>query len=397
MCVFKCIPPLVRNSLEGLRSEFRYGHFLVFCWLVFLHIVSPDLANLKSLSLKCFNLDYARFIRFMKASYFDPHKWVSWMARQAIAHLSHEDTHLKIVADCTMCLKRSYRNPLVTTTKNRSKGPYLNGLHLLVISFQWHNFRVPVRFAIIRKKGTLGYQKPNTVLLNLLAELEIPVWVKQVTFLADAAFVSKTVCRKLQGWNWGYVLRLPKTWKLATGNRPVKELCQSLQRKHFQRTWFTPAHSKRRRTCYVYTLQTSLRELGHVTLVFSTLAFNSGHKAIRILVTNTSFSTTKILALYQRRWATEVLFRELKSGMGLAQHQVCSHPKQIETSIAIPIVAYNLLIKLSANEIPLQNSWSIFKLKQRFVTLCMRPDFIHFGQFNNRKAHDDSLAHYKTA
>lgn len=390
MYPFSCIPPEIRKSLEGLRHQFRAKHLLTLSWLVFLHIICFETANLKTLHKHASNIEYKRLLQFLRAKYLRPQLWLKWLAMRLIDTLPHEDLHLKILVDTTFRLKCSVRNPGISRGKNRTKGPWLEGLHIMLVCFQWHNFRVPVAFALLRKKSDPEYRKPNQVLLDLLSEIEIPAWAKQVTFLGDAAFASKKVFRRLEKWGWNYVVRLPKTWKLSDG-RHVKEIAENLERKAFQRTWFTPAHSQRRRTCYVYMMKASLHELGNVTLLFSKTVRQNGPTSVRILVTNASSNASQTLALYQRRWYIEVLFRELKSGMGLGAHQVNTAFHQIENSIGVSLLAYTLLLKLKADSIPKDKSWSIFDLKNQFLNECMQQKLLSFESVRSRKAHYRAL------
>ena len=52
-----------------------------------------------------------------------------------------------------------------------------------------------------------------------------------------------------------------------------------------------------------------------------------------------------ILLIYQRRWHTGVLFKELKTGLGLGQHQVTGNIGRIERSVTITLMAYLFLLR----------------------------------------------------
>ena len=74
-----------------------------------------------------------------------------------------------------------------------------------------------------------------------------------------------------------------------------------------------------------------------------------------------------IVALFQRRWYVELLIWEMKSGLGMGQHQVTKSVERVERSIAISVLAYLMLIKLQAQDIPQEGAWSLFQLKQDFA------------------------------
>jgi hypothetical protein len=95
---------------------------------------------------------------------------------------------------------------------------------------------------------------------------------------------------------------------------------------------------------------------------------NDGPKQTKILVTNLPEVTARqVVDVYRRRWAVELLIKELKGTTGLGQHQVTKDPQRIERSVAIAIMAYLLLLKFRARDIPTQGPWSAFTLKRNFT------------------------------
>jgi Transposase DDE domain len=86
------------------------------------------------------------------------------------------------------------------------------------------------------------------------------------------------------------------------------------------------------------------------------------------LVTNLlHVKARQVVDVCRRRWSVELLMKELKGATGLGQHQVTKDPQRIERSIAISIMAYLLLLKCRARDIPKQGSWSAFTLKRNFT------------------------------
>jgi len=64
-----------------------------------------------------------------------------------------------------------------------------------------------------------------------------------------------------------------------------------------------------------------LRPLGDVTVVLSKQGRNLGSKHTKILVTHLAELTPRQVVLaYQKRWPVELIKRELKSDLGLAEH-----------------------------------------------------------------------------
>jgi hypothetical protein len=59
--------------------------------------------------------------------------------------------------------------------------------------------------------------------------------------------------------------------------------------------------------------------------------------------------------------------KELKGAVGLGQHQVTKDPQRVERSIAISVMAYLMIVKFRAQDIPERGTWSMFTLKRNFA------------------------------
>jgi hypothetical protein len=91
----------------------------------------------------------------------------------------------------------------------------------------------------------------------------------------------------------------------------------------------------------------------------------------------------------------ELLFKELKGVVGLGQHQVTKQPDRVERSVAVAIMAYLLLLKLRAKDIPADRPWSAFRLQRAFAwevvqAQCERSPIRWLGSGSScAKLHDD--------
>lgn len=362
MPTYSCLPSEIRFVLEGLRKEFHWQHFLIFSWLVFLQMLNYGTGSLMGLNRMTTALNYDQMTRFLRAQYLEPQVWVHWLAQQVLNQLPPPgDFVLKLVVDGTWKGKRGKQIPGLAKGKSRSNGPWILGLQILVVCYQWNSYRIPVAFALIHNKESETYKRPNQVLRELLTSIPIPTWAKQVVILADAGFAAKENFRLFQKWNWGYVVRLPRSWKLADG-RKLKNIIENTV--EFTRTWIPSVNGKHRNTYHYHYLRAKLDHLGDVNLVITKKRRNDGPKAVRVLVTNLPIGGKTILALYQCRWYIEVLFKELKGTVALGQHQVNSEFNQVECSLGISLAAYLLLLRLNVKSLPSKGSWSTFMLKR---------------------------------
>jgi hypothetical protein len=59
--------------------------------------------------------------------------------------------------------------------------------------------------------------------------------------------------------------------------------------------------------------------------------------------------------------------KELQGVVGLGQHQVTKQVERVERSVAVAIMAYLLLLKLRAQDIPADRPWSALRLQRAFA------------------------------
>ncbi len=362
-----CIPTELRSFLEPLRKEFGYSHYLTFVWLVFAIMNNPQKGTLKNIAKIPAKKSYDTFLRFLKNTYLQPRRWLMFTALARLKALHSKETELNIVSDVTWVHKSGEHDWISNGHQNKNKPE--KGLQLLVLCFELQGQRIPFDFFIISKPDgkRLSY---NPQMLEMLSKLQLPKWVKSVVLLADAAFASKHVIQTLRSWNWNYVFRLPKTW-IFEGGGFVKEHLNQLPRKSFKLCWYTSAHGTRK-YCQYFSHRARLNHLGEVTLVYSYIK-GKFETEKRILVTNMSLSHAKILAFYQRRWCIEILFKELKSEMGLGKMQLSVAKNQMMTALGVVMVAYNTLFAIRKDA-----TGGVKKLKSEFHAQCVEQNLFSF-------------------
>ena len=147
----------------------------------------------------------------------------------------------------------------------------------------------------------------------------------------------------------------------------------------YRKTWISrlPDH-KGRKSFWIFAKLTPLKHLGDVTVVLTKKGRNVGPKNTKLLVTNLlELTARQVIDIYQRRWAIEILFKELKSGLGLGEHQVTKKLPRIQKSLGIALIAYLLLLRARKDDIKPGQPWSIFQLKTNFTMDMIHKQFQH--------------------
>jgi IS4 transposase len=163
---------------------------------------------------------------------------------------------------------------------------------------------------------------------------------------------------------WGFVFAMARTWKTADENM-IKHLVAHLPHKLYHRTWIPKdIEGQGRKTFWIYGKRLCLCHIGDVTVVLSKKGRNMGPKKTKILVTNLlELTPRQVVSMYQKRWTIELVNWELKSALGLGQHQVSGDKQRSINSVGIAVLAYLLLLRVCHHEITPGQSWSIFQLQ----------------------------------
>jgi IS4 transposase len=121
------------------------------------------------------------------------------------------------------------------------------------------------------------------------------------------------------------------------------------------------------KTFWTFSTRLCLRHIGDVTVVLSKKGRNVSPKHTKILVTNLDeWTPRQVVYAYQRRWPVEQINRELKTDLGLGEHQVSTEEQRIEKSFGIAVLAYLLLIRLCHQAMLPGTAWSIAQLQHAF-------------------------------
>ena len=206
---------------------------------------------------------------------------------------------------------------------------------------------------------------------EMVEALVPPSWAKLVIVGGDAAYGSEANMRMVQDRDkvagarrWGSVFAIARTWKTVE-DKSIKHLVTHVPQKYYQCTRVPRAHGRQgRKTFWTYSTCLCLRHIGDVTVVLSKKGRNVSPQHTTILVTNLAALTpSQVVCIYQKRWAIALMHWELKSGLGLGEHQVSGDTNRSEKSVGIAVLAYLLVMRVCHHEIVPDKPWSIFQLQ----------------------------------
>jgi hypothetical protein len=387
MIAFTYLPAFVTVYFQGLPGVWKSHHRLMLCWLIFMQALYPGRKTLQEMTRWTpATITAWRFSRLLKATYWNVHLLVSWMAQDLIATLPPPTNRiLYLIGDGSQADKRGAKNPVAQKGRKSKCHPWFFGIRFVLLSAAWDGYRIPVGFRLILPKRHAGYQNENALFREMVSEFIPPSWATLVIVSGDAAYGSKANMKMVKDRDkadgerrWGFVFAMARTWK-TVDEKMIKNLVTHLPRNLYQRTWIPKdIEGQGRKTFWTYGKRLCLCHVGDVTVVLSKKGRNVGPKKTKILVTNLlELTPRQVVRIYQKRWAVELVNWELKSGLGLGQHQVSGDPKRSPNSVGIAVLAYLFLLRAGHHEIIPGPSWSIFQLQHGFQLRAMTNQVEH--------------------
>jgi transposase len=232
---------------------------------------------------------------------------------------------------------------------------------------------VPVSCDVLDPKRK---RQQNILFRKMLRRFRPPAWCRRVVVVADAGFASKSNLRLIQRLEWGFVFAFARSWKLEDGTH-LRDLATYLPKIRYRRiASYTP--DQRRRDYWVFVRSARLKTVGDVTVILSKRRRNEGPKKVKLIVTNLETKrASEVLNAYTRRWAVEVTFKELKSGLHWGQMQVTKEKERVKRAMLLPVMAYVLLLRLYGRELKPDQGFTIFQLKRRFCEEAWQEQLDH--------------------
>jgi len=343
------------------------------------------------------------------ASY--PHRLALWTLAQSrlLERASHRELvgagsrgylastgerHPVLFGDGSHADKRGTKNPVAQKGRISQHHPWFFGLRFVLLMAAWDGYRLPVGFRLILPKRHAGYRSENALFREMVGMFVPPTWATLVIVGGDAAYGSKANMAMVKDRDktdtvrrWGFVFALARTWKTVE-EKTLNNLVTHVPQKYYQCTRVPREHGRKgRKTFWTYSTCLCLRHVGDVTVVLSKKGRNTGPQHTKILVTNLAALTpSQGVCIYQKRWAIELMNWELKSGLGLGEHQVSGDTNRSEKSVGIAVLAYLFVLRVCHHEIVPGKPWSIFQLQHALRLRVMTNQVEHKVKVKMAKA-----------
>jgi hypothetical protein len=373
MLLLTYLPAFITLVFRDRPGVWKSQHRLMRCWVVVMQALYPGRKPLEDLSRwSPAAVTSWRLRRLLKASYWSIHVLVAWLANDVIATLPPpENGVLCEIGDSSHVLKRGGKAPTAQRSRKSKGHPWFFGIRFVRLIVAWDVYRIPVAFRLILPKTHPDYRTENARFRDMLQAFTPPAWATWIIVLGHAAYGSKANINLIKHLgktdpcrHWAFVFAISRTWKTSE-DKAIKDLVTHLPRHHYKRTWVPRITDvSQRKTYWTYCKSLSLTDIGDVPLVLSKTGRNVSPKHTKLLVTNLPDTCAReVVGIYQNRWSVELINKNLKSDLGLGQHQVRGDRDQMEKSFGIAVLAYLFILRLTHQEIIPGKSWSLPQLQ----------------------------------
>jgi SRSO17 transposase len=231
-----------------------------------------------------------------------------------------------LILDDTRMAKRSKKMPGVKKIWDHTAQCFVRGHIVVVAAVMFRGVVLPWRFTLwlpqdyCRRKHR-RFHKLTDIAAEMVRSFTPPKGLK-VRVLFDAFYLCKPVtaaCEK-RGFTWFSVASRNRLLLQDSGWRTIGEIGPGRIKHQGKRVRMRRARGWRWLT--IAFTDGLLKKIGAVRVVFSKRPRDPWKNVVAIVTSERRLPARDIVAIYERRWAIEVLFKELKGTLGLGEYQV---------------------------------------------------------------------------
>jgi SRSO17 transposase len=231
-----------------------------------------------------------------------------------------------LVIDDTRIAKRGRKMAHVSKIWDHKQQRFVRGHMVVAAAILFRGVMLPWRFELWQPKASAGrsYRKTTEIAAQLIRDFAPPDGLR-VRVLFDAFYLSPVVVQACQdcGFSWFSVASRNRNLTPAGGRRrTIADLAPGWLRHHGQNVRMRRVRGYAR--LRIAALDGRLSRSGSVRLVFSKRPSDRWRNMVAIATSETTLDARTIVATYEKRWAIEVLFKELRGPLGLGDYQVLS-------------------------------------------------------------------------
>ncbi|MHC4180980.1 MAG: transposase [Planctomycetota bacterium] len=232
---------------------------------------------------------------------------------------------IELLLDDTRIAKRAVVMPALATIWDHTNQRFVRGHIAVLAAIRFRGVVFPWRVELQRPKADAGrrYRKATEIAAELIRAFSPPPGVK-VRVLFDAFYLCPLLARTCEerAFLWFSVAQKSRGFT-RLGSHQKRKIGESAPGwiRHLGRTIHLP-RARGFLSRRVAMVDGHLSKVGRVRLVVSKRPGQPWKELVAFVTNDIRLGARSIVQVYERRWGIEVLFKELRSGLGLCVYQM---------------------------------------------------------------------------
>lgn len=317
-------PSFLQSTFSGQRKHFSRRGFEHFRFLVVAMLISsrrPKICHLTAaVPSRGHRTSHARFL----LSEWDAEGLLAaqaWRIVQSMKPRRGEPIYL--VIDDTRIKKRGRTMDGVSKLWDKKSHSFIYGHIVVMAAIRFRGVTIPWALKLWIPKAQAGdhYRKLNQIASGMIRSFPQRFGLK-VGVLFDAAYLAQSVVRVCESREFTWFSVATRNRNLIRGSKKqkLKDVAPGVLRHRGQRVMMK--RSRGRRSLRIAAVDGQLGRTGKVRIVFSKRSRRSDRELLSVATNDLKKKPRDIIAIYEQRWSIEVLFKELRTSLGLCDYQV---------------------------------------------------------------------------
>jgi hypothetical protein len=327
MMIMLCVPRLLQGVFASFRESLSKPQFAHLHSMVLALLISPRKAKLTHLAKAAPGAGHRTSQgRFLSESEWDAPGLLAAEAARVLRKMKPRsgETIYLLLDDVRIVKRGKKRMEGVSKLWDHAHQRYAYGHIVVVAAILFRGVVLPWRLELWLAKqwAGAGYRKLTEIAAGLIREFQPPKGLK-VRVLFDAAYLCPKVTKTCQsrGFTWFSVAsKNRKLTRKHAQKRSIADLAPGVLKHQGRRVRLR--RSRGWRWMRVALVDGRLARIGSIRIVLSKRPRQAWKTTIAVVTNETKRDARTILAIYEKRWNIEVLFKELKGPLGLGDYQV---------------------------------------------------------------------------
>src|SRR5205823_887957 len=231
-----------------------------------------------------------------------------------------------LILDDSRIAKRGAKMGWVSKIWDHKQQRFVRGHIVLTAAVAFRGVVLPWRIELWKPKSQGGghYRKLTDMAAAMIKTFAAPAGVT-VRVLFDAFYLCPALAKACQSRGFFFFSVAQRNRCFTTHNRRRRKIAQIMPGliRHQGKT-ARMTRSRKTATLRIAHVDGRLSRIGQVRMVVSKRPRGPWKKCIAIITNQTGLRPREIVAIYEKRWLIEVLFKELAQDLGLGDYQMLS-------------------------------------------------------------------------